>query len=298
MEQGKVLALGFFDGVHRGHQAILHTAAQLAWEKGMEPAAVTFERHPRAFVLGRAPDLISTFARRVALLQENGAKLVIALPFDRRMAETTPEDFGRMLIERYQCAVVVCGENFRFGKNAAGTPQSLAALGLETHVVPPVTQNGKIVSSTHIRNSVREGDPVLAAQMLGRPFSLEGPIVGGFQRGRTLGYPTVNLCPEDGILLPRRGVYATSVTVAEGTFPAVTNVGTRPTFSDADIVSVESYLLNFSGDLYGETAQVAFLRYLRPERSFSDGQALREQISRDIRQALALDGSGETPANP
>lgn len=290
MEQQRVLALGFFDGVHRGHQAILHTAARLAAEKNMEPAAVTFESHPRAFVLGRAPDLINTFARRAALLQEQGARLVIALPFDRKMAETTPEDFGRMLIERYRCAAVVCGENYHFGKNAAGGPGDLSALGLETYVVPPVTRGGKAVSSTYIRGCVREGEVELAAEMLGRPFFLEGPIVGGFQRGRTLGYPTVNLRPEDGILLPRRGVYATRVTVDQGTFPAVTNVGTRPTFSDADIVSVESYLLNFSGDLYGETTQVDFLRYLRPERSFPDGQALRDQIALDIQQALALEG--------
>lgn len=285
MERQRIIALGFFDGVHRGHQAILHTAARLAQEREMEAAAVTFERHPRAYVLGRAPDMINTFSRRCALLKECGAALVIALPFDQRMAETPPEDFAALLRERYRCAGVVCGENFRFGRNAAGTPAKLAQWGLDTHVVSPVTWQGGPVSSTRIRNCVREGDVEQAAALLGRPFFLEGPIVGGFQRGRTMGYPTVNLRLEEDILLPRRGVYATAVTVEGKTFSAVTNVGTRPTFSDADIVSVESYLLDFSGDLYGEEARVDFLRYLRPERSFPDKAALQAQITQDIQSA-------------
>ena len=286
MEQKRVIALGFFDGVHRGHQAILHTAASLAAEKGMEPAAVTFERHPRAYVLGRAPDMINSFPRRCALLQQNGARLVIALPFDRQMAETSPADFAEMLGERYRAAVVVCGENFRFGKNASGLPEDLRRFGLETHVVPPVRYGGRVVSSTYIRECVREGKVGLAKRLLGRPFFLEGPIVGGFQLGRTLGYPTINIPLEDGILLPKRGVYASQVEIDGKLWQAVTNVGTRPTFSDADIVSVESHLLNFTGDVYGEEAQVRFLKFLRPERSFSGGDALKAQIEKDILQSL------------
>ena len=290
MEQQRVIALGFFDGVHRGHQAILRTASALAAEKGMQSAAVTFESHPRAYVRGRAPDMISTFRRRCALLQEAGASLVIALPFDRRMAETSPEEFADLLKERYRCAAVVCGENFRFGKNAAGKPEDLSRFGLETHTVPPVTYGGRVISSTYIRECVRQGKVGLARRLLGRPFALEGHIVGGFQVGRTLGYPTVNLCVDDGILLPRRGVYVTEALVEGKRLKAVTNVGTRPTFTDADIVSVESYLLDFSGDLYGEAIQVRFLKFLRPERGFADGDALREQIGEDIRQALAYRG--------
>lgn len=290
MEQQRVIALGFFDGVHRGHQAILRAAADLAAEKGMQSAAVTFESHPRAYVRGRAPDMISTFERRCALLREAGASLVIALPFDRRMAETLPEEFAALLKERYRCAAVVCGENFRFGKNAAGKPEDLSRFGLETYTVPPVTYGGRVISSTYIRECVRQGKAGLARRLLGRPFTLEGPIVGGFQVGRTLGYPTVNLCVREGILLPRRGVYVTEAAVDGTSWKAVTNVGTRPTFTDADIVSVESHLLDFSGDLYGEALQVRFLKFLRPERSFADGGALREQIAEDIRQALRYHG--------
>lgn len=290
MEQKRVIALGFFDGVHRGHQAILHAAVSLAREQELEAAAVTFESHPRAYVRGRAPELINTFPRRCALLQEHGARLVIALPFDRKMAETTPAEFAALLKEQYRGAAVVCGENFRFGRNAAGTPADLAAFGLETHVVPPVLLGGRVVSSTYIRESVRNGRVGRARQLLGRPFFLEGPIVGGFQVGRTLGYPTINIRVDEGILMPHRGVYVSRVTTEGRTFQSVTNVGTRPTFTDTDIVSVESHLLNFSGDLYGQEAQVELLKFLRPERSFSDGGALRAQIARDIDQALAYHG--------
>ena len=286
MEQKRVVALGFFDGVHRGHQAILRRAVELAAQKDMQAAVVTFENHPRAYVRGRAPDMISTFQRRYALLQQHGAQLVVALPFDRQMAETSPEEFAQMLKEKYRAAVVVCGSNYRFGRNAAGSPESLERFGLETHVVPPVQYGSRVVSSTYIRESVRDGKVGLARRLLGRPFSLEGPIVGGFQVGRTLGYPTINIRVEDGLLMPHRGVYVSRVTVDGQTFQAVTNVGTRPTFTDADIISVESHLLNFSGDIYGHEATVEFLKYLRPERSFSDGEALRQQIAKDIRQAL------------
>ena len=285
-QRGRVLALGFFDGVHRGHQAILQTAAAVAAQRGLQPAALTFETHPRAFVRGRAPELIVSFPERCRLLQENGAELVIALPFDQRMAETSPADFAAMLVERYGARAVVCGENFRFGSHAAGTPETLRALGLETHVVPPVKLRGAVVSSTRIRECVREGKVGLARELLGRPFSLEGPIVGGFQVGRSLGFPTINTQTEPGALLPRKGVYVTAVALEGHVFRGVTNVGTRPTFSDAGILSVESHLLNFSGDVYGEQARVSFLKYLRPEQSFSSGEALREQIARDVSQAL------------
>ena len=270
--RGRVVALGFFDGVHRGHRALLQKAAALAADKGLECAAVTFETHPRAYVLGRAPDLIVPFARRYALLQQAGAALVVALPFDRQMAETTPEEFAALLRERYRAQAVVCGENYRFGCRAAGTPEDLRRFGLETYVVPPELYGGRPVSSTWIRECVREGKVGLARRLLGRPFQLEGGVTHGFQVGRKLGFPTVNVAVETAL--------------PEGVFRAVTNVGSRPTFTDADIVSVESYLLDFSGDLYGREVQVRFLKYLRPERPFENAQALSEQIARDVQAAL------------
>ena len=191
-----------------------------------------------------------------------------------------------MLRERYRAQAVVCGENYRFGFRAAGTPEDLRRFGLETYVVPPVLYRKRPVSSTWIRECVREGKVGLARRLLGRPFQLEGGVTHGFQVGRKLGFPTVNVAVEPGLLLPARGVYVTETVLPEGVFRAVTNVGSRPTFTDADIVSVESYLLDFSGDLYGREVQVRFLKYLRPERPFENAQALSEQIARDVQAAL------------
>lgn len=281
----RVLALGFFDGVHRGHVSILQEACRLAEELGAESGAVTFESHPRALVLGRAPDLITSFARRCELIRKAGVKEVFALPFDQQMADTSPEAFAAMLQQRFGAVAVVCGENFRFGKNAAGTPAFLQAFGLQVRVCKPVYSGREMVSSTRIRTCVREGHVHRASQLLGRPFCMEGPVVSGYQVGRKLGYPTINIAPMAGGLIPRRGVYVTDVSIGGETYRAVTNVGTRPTFTDADIVSIESHLLAFAGDLYGERAEVRFLRYLRPERSFENGDALRKQIAADIEEA-------------
>lgn len=281
----RVLALGFFDGVHRGHARILRTAAELAEKLGAESGAVTFESHPRALVLGRAPDMISTFTQRCDLIRAQGIAQVFALPFDQEMADTPPEAFARMLKERFGGVAVVCGENFRYGKNAAGTPAGFREQGLEVCVCPPVLAGKAPVSSTRIRECVREGHVHRAQQLLGRPFSMTGQVVRGYQVGHKLGYPTINTQPEPGGLMPHRGVYVSDVSIGDSTYRAVTNVGTRPTFTDADIVSVESHLITFDGDLYGTWAEVQFLRYLRPERSFESGEALRAQIAADIEEA-------------
>ena len=285
MTTKRVLALGFFDGVHRGHASILREACRLAEELGAESGAVTFESHPRALVLGRAPDMITSFERRCDLIRQAGVQRVYALPFDQKMADTSPEEFAVMLRDRFGAVAVVCGENFRFGKNAAGTPDFLRDFGLQVQVCKPVYSGKELVSSTRIRSCVREGHVHRAAQLLGRPFMMEGPVVSGYQVGRKLGYPTINIAPLSGGLIPRRGVYVTEVSIGGGVYRAVTNVGTRPTFTDADIISIESHLLTFDGDLYGETAEVRFLRYLRPEKSFENGDALRAQIAADIEEA-------------
>lgn len=283
--EDRVAALGFFDGVHRGHRAILNTAAKLAREQGMESIAVTFENQPRSYLRHQKPELIVPFARRCALLEQAGMKQVVALKFDRKMAETSPEEFAAMLREQYRVKAVVCGENYRFGKKAAGTPETLRELGFDTHVVPPVIHGRKIISSTRIRECIREGRMANACGLLGKPFQMEGTVTHGFQTGRKLGYPTVNLTPDPQIVLPMRGVYVTTVVLGRGMYRAVTNVGSRPTFTDADTVSVESYLLDYSGDLYDKTVQVRFLKYLRPEKRFESADALREQIERDVQLA-------------
>ena len=278
-----VVALGMFDGVHVGHQKLIREAVRLAKEMNAVSIVCTFDRHPLSVLRPeRAPEPLLTLEENLEKFARLGADAAFIQPFTKAFAE--------MLRDQYRGAVVVCGDNFRFGRNAAGKPADLEAFGLETHVVPPVVYGSRVVSSTYIRESVRDGRVGRAKQLLGRPFFLEGPIVGGFQVGRTLGYPTINIRVENGILMPHRGVYVSRVTVDGQSFQAVTNVGTRPTFTDADIVSVESHLLNFSGDIYGHEARVDFLKYLRPERGFSDGEALRQQITRDIQQALDYHG--------
>lgn len=286
MAKQQVIALGFFDGVHKGHQQILGTARDLAREKGIASAAMTFRSHPRAFVLGIAPDMITSFQQRCILIRQQGIGDIIALPFDRRMAETEPKDFAAMLREKYGCVAVVCGENFRFGKNAAGTPAVLEAAGLDVTVCPSVRdEDGSVISSTAVRRLVRAGDMDKAQRFLGRPFFIDGAIVGGLQLGRRLGFPTINTQLEAGALLPRHGVYATRVIIDGQRFPAVTNVGTRPTVSEADIVSVESHLLGFSDNVYGEYSQVEFTKFLRSERAFDNVEELQAQIAQDVMEA-------------
>lgn len=285
-QEGTVAALGFFDGVHRGHRAILHKAVELGDVQGRDCIAVTFENQPRSFLKRQKPELIVPFARRCALLEQAGMKQVVALKFDRAMAQTSPEEFAAMLRDKYQVKTVVCGENYRFGKKAEGTPDTLRELGFDTHVVPPVIYSRRVVSSTWIRECIREGKMPMVHSLLGKPFQMEGTVEHGFQTGRTLGFPTINLTPPKQIVLPRRGVYVTLVTLEKGIYRAVTNVGTRPTFTDEDNVSIESYLLDYSGELlYDKLVQVRFMRYLRPEMRFENGDALREQIEKDVQAA-------------
>lgn len=287
----KIIALGFFDGVHIGHREILGRAALRARQLGLESAALTFLRHPKGLVRGIAPPLITAYEKRRSLILQQGIGQVIALPFDAQMADMAAEDFVAMLAEDHGAAGVVCGEDFRFGKNAAGTPALLAQAGLEIIVCQKVADaGGRAVSSTAIRRLIEEGDVEKAARWLGRPFELEGTVVHGQKVGRRLGFPTLNLVPDQGLVLPRRGVYSGRVAVGREVYPALTNVGSRPTFTSADIVSVESHVLGFEGDLYGSQIAVEFLRFLRPERAFESAEALREQIERDLQAAM---GRGE-----
>ncbi len=283
--QKRVIALGFFDGVHLGHQAILSCAVNLANRLSIEPAALTFKRHPRAFVLGISPPILTPFETRKSLMEGLGIKSVFALPFGESIANLAPQEFITMLREEYGCVAVVCGDNFRFGKNAAGGPDTLSASGIATHIVEPIKWRNQIVSSTLIRKRIRLGSLYSANAMLGRTYFLEGDIISGFQEGRRIGFPTINLRPEDGVLLPKRGVYASRVTVGKTTYESVTNIGVRPTFTDADIVSVESHILNFSGDIYGQRAKVEFVKLLRPEHSFERIDDLKNQIVKDVASA-------------
>lgn len=286
----KVIALGFFDGVHLGHQALLRRAKDRAAEKGFTPALFTFDRSPREFVTGVPVPLLTTpEERRQAAEELFGIREVIVAPFDRALMTMPWVDFVLMLAQRYRAGWLVAGHSFRFGHKNSGTPTLLARkaaqLGIGCDIIPAVTLDGVTVSSTHIRQLVEQGDAEAARRFLGRPYSLSGTVRHGKGLGSRLGAPTINLIPPEGHLVPAYGVYAARVTVDGRTFPAVTNVGVRPTVDENGSVTVESHLLDEQLGLYGETCRVEFLHRLRPERRFDGLEALRRQILRDAEEA-------------
>lgn len=286
-----VIALGFFDGVHRGHGALLQKTVERAREREAIPAAFTFDRPPKAVVTGKPVPLINTARERRELMQRlYGIQQVIIAPFDREMMTLPWQDFiDRLLVERYGAVHLVAGHDYHFGHKNQGDPDRLQErcrqLGLGCDIIPPVTRENITVSSTYIRSLLESGQVERAADFLGHRHSLSQTVTHGCHFGRTIGIPTVNLTPPEEVLLPERGVYITRVYLPDGrSFPGVTNVGTRPTVSDSDAVSVETFLLDFDGDLYGQDIRLEFCRRLRPERKFASAQELKEQIQRNIQQ--------------
>ena len=285
-----VIALGFFDGVHLGHRVILNTAVHYAKEHGLVSAACTFDRHPRAFIRGIAPAMLSTPHRRAELIAEQGIERVEIITFDKEMAEMSADDFVVLLKERYGCVAAVCGDDFRFGKMAKGDADTLRQHGIETIVCPPVIGDGERISSTRIRHLLSDGRVFEAGKLLGREYSLFGVVVDGFKRGRRIGVPTMNLRPDKDLLIPGKGVYASFVIVGGQKYIAVTNVGTRPTFSQDDIISVESFIIGFNSNIYGEVARVEFFSKLREERRFNSEEELIAQIEEDIKSTRKILG--------
>jgi len=284
-----VVTIGNFDGVHRGHQEILRGVRELAVQTGRIPSVLTFSPHPvRVLRPAEAPSLLMTLDQRLAAIQELGIEAVLVLRFDTEMANVSPEDFvRRFLLETMNARAVLVGANFRFGRRQAGDTMLLTRLGknggIEVRVVPPVIDDGVVVSSTAIRNALRDGRVEDARQMLGRPFSLQGEIGPGTGQGRKLVVPTLNLTtPQE--MLPKTGVYATEAIVQGKSYRAATNVGVRPTF-DGTRMAIESHLLGFSDSLTSGKMEVRFWARLRDERKFPGPEALREQVLRDIEQA-------------
>lgn len=288
----KVIALGFFDGVHLGHQALLRRTVERASEKGMAPAVFTFDRSPREFVTGVPVPLLTTpEERREAVCALFPIEEVIVAPFDQEMMTMPWVDFVVMLAQRYQAGWVVAGHDFRFGHKNGGTPallsQKAAQLGMGCDIIPAVTLDGVTVSSTHIRALLERGDTAEAGRFLGRPLSVSGEIRRGKGLGGRIGFPTLNVIPPAERLLPAYGVYVTRAVVDGVSYPAVTNVGLRPTVDTDGSVTVESHLLGQSLQLYGRRCRVEFLQMLRPERQFPTVDGLRSQIARDVEAAKA-----------
>ncbi|HEY6443229.1 MAG TPA: bifunctional riboflavin kinase/FAD synthetase [Candidatus Acidoferrales bacterium] len=283
------LTIGNFDGVHLGHQKILQGVRERARQSGPMSAVLTFYPHPaRVLRPAEAPALLETLAQRLGAIEAMGIEAALVIQFDAELAKLSPEDFvRRFLVDTMRAQSVLIGTNFRFGHHQAGDAKSLADLGaqwgFEVAIVPPVVEEGSVVSSTAVRQALRGGNVEQAARMLGRPFSLAGEIRTGTGQGRKLVVPTLNLATEQE-LLPKDGVYATEAMVEGKTYRAATNVGVRPTFDGARR-TVESHLLDFSEDLTSGKLEVRFLKRLRDEQKFSGATELRAQVLRDIEEA-------------
>jgi riboflavin kinase/FMN adenylyltransferase len=297
------VAVGNFDGVHRGHQALVSRAVAAAAAGDGAAVVLTFDPHPARVISSRpAPPALMTLDQKSSALSRLGVQALAVLPFTPEVAAAPPAEFAERVLHRALGAVaVVVGDNFRFGRGRAGDVAAMRelgnALGFRVLDVPPVLVDGERVSSSRIREALARGDARVAARLLGRPHWVEGRVVTGDGRGRTIGVPTANV-QTGGEMLPALGVYA-AWCWPEGTFPAipaVVNVGRRPTFGGGD-VSVEAHLLDFDGDLYGRSAALGFVAQLRPEKAFSGADALVAQIREDIRAARAV-LDGPPPASP
>ncbi len=292
MTEKTVIALGFFDGVHIGHGALLRRTLERARELGAEPAAFTFDRSPREFVTGVPVPLLTDVRERCALIREEyGIGRVIVAQFDRAMMTMGWRDFLEdLLVGKHHAVHLVAGHDYRFGHRNEGTPELLRAWcaehGLGCDVIPKVELDGTTVSSTYIRSLVERGELERAAAFLGRPYALSGRVAHGRGLGTSALVPTVNLALEGTRVLPPRGVYASRTRLPDGLrLPSVTNVGVRPTVGADDAVSVETHLIGYGGDLYGAEVRVELLRFLRAERQFASVEELHRQIERDIEQA-------------
>lgn len=268
------VAIGSFDGVHVGHRAVI----------GDADTVLTFEPHPLSVIHPEAaPKLIMPFPVKRDVIEGLGVKELVVIPFDREFSSIPPEDFcNRILVEQLGAEQVSVGENFRFGAKAKGTPEILAAHDeFETNIVPLIEAKGETVSSTRIRALVAAGDVETAAVCLGAPFILEGEVVSGDKRGRTLGFPTANIVPDDHYVYPGHGIYAA---FANGR-PAAVNVGVRPTFESGRGVLIETYIIDHDEDLYGRPLRIAFLERLRGEKRFAGTEDLIAQMHRDVEEA-------------
>lgn len=288
--ENRVIALGFFDGVHLGHGALLRRVAETAARLHAIPTALTFDRHPRSFAGGKPVPLINTPQDRTDLMRtQYGIEEVAVLPFDRVMMEMPWDRFvSEVLVGRFRAIHVVAGHDYRFGYRGMGDPARLkvlcAELGIGCDIIQRVELDGVTISSTHIRGLIEAGNMEEANRFLGHPHVLSGEVLHGRQLGRTIGIPTANLVIPPHIIVPAHGVYATRVVTSDGTYPAVTNVGVRPTLEDGRGVTVEPWILDFDGDLYGKRIGIWFYQQLRGERKFASLEELKREILRNAEQ--------------
>ena len=287
----RVIALGFFDGVHLGHQALMKKTLERA-SGDVRPAVISFDTHPDEFVHGIQVPLLGSVADRKDLISRvGGIDDIIMIHFDRKFMQTPWDEFLNTVKNELGAVHLVMGRDFCCGYRGLGNTERIAAWcaenGLGCDIVDEVIVDGVIVSSTYIRELVAAGDMERAALYLGHPHSLTDTVGYGYRIGRSIGAPTINTRIPEGVIVPRHGVYATRVWLPDGPRAAVTNVGVRPTFDNDDRVTVESNILDFEGNLYGSQVRLEFLSFLREETKFPSPEALGEQIQRDIAASRA-----------
>lgn len=289
MSEKHVIALGFFDGVHIGHSALMKKTVEVAHERNLTPSVITFDSHPLSVVTDEKIPLLSSPEERAELIRRlYGIDEVICLRFDSELAHMPWDEFAVKLVKNYDAAHLVCGYDYTFGNKGQGNAEKLREkcreLGITCDVIEPVRVNGERVSSTMIRKMIENGEMEKAAEYLGHFHTLTDTVRAGKRLGRTINAPTINMTFPLNVIIPRYGVYATIVTTPDGkTWHGVTNVGVRPTVDDSEFVTAETYIIGFSGNLYGCRIRLEFCAFLRDETKFESIDALKEQIAKDTK---------------
>ncbi len=285
------LAIGNFDGLHKGHQAVLARMLAMAKEEGLAPAVLTFEPHPRQFFAPNAPAFrLQSRRDKLAGLFEAGVAKLFALKFNAAFAGQSADDFlEKVLREKMNARAIITGENFSYGKGRSGDIAQLKAWsakhGIISEQLRPVIAEGDVCSSTAVRSAIEVGDMKHAAALLGRPYSISGRVQHGAKEGAKLGYPTANIAPQAGLKLPRQGIYAVTASHAGGVHAGVASLGVRPTLNPLNHPLLEVHLFDFNGALYGQRLQVNLHKHLRDEKRFDSVEALVEQMGADAQQA-------------
>ena len=284
------VALGNFDGIHRGHQALIERAVSHAREKGIRSAVFTFSEHPRNVMAGQTVVRNIIYEdEKMELLEKAGVDYVFSLPFDHRMMTWSPEDFvDEILVKKFHAEAAICGFNFTYGHRALGTAETLkdagSRKGFEVLVVPSVLVDGEVVSSTLIRQYIQEGDIRRASRLLGRSYAIRGTVIRGEQLGRSIGFPTCNITVDESMVTPANGVYITCCYIGGTRYCSVTNVGNKPTVGTFE-KNIETHILDFNSDVYGQPIVVEFIRQMRKEKKFSGLEELKAQLRVDSLQA-------------
>ena len=285
LESNNYVALGSFDGLHKGHLSLINKAVEVAEKKNGKSMVFTFENHPRCFMdRGFCSKLIMENEKKIEILEDEKVDILCFKDFDTEFMKLTPKEFIQLLIDKYNAKGIIVGFNYKFGYKNLGNVKLLEELkeifNYELYVIDKCLYDGDVISSTRIRNLILEGDVSEAAEMLSRPYSLTGEVVHGRKIGRTMGFPTANLDINKNLILPKVGVYYTNVKVNNNIYKGITNIGNNPTVNGKKI-TIETYILDFDEDIYGEHIEVSFIKKIRDGKKFNGLQELKEELERN-----------------